>query len=144
MISTAIKRAFTKGRSRGWDRIYVAVDIHDTMVGANYSKEIPTEFYDNAKRILQYLTKRRDVVLLLFTCSHPPEIEKYLKFFEGEGIIFKYANENPDVKTDTHGYGNYDKKMYFDVILEDKGGFEPESDWIVVEETFLQEPLLES
>jgi hypothetical protein len=67
---------------------------------------------------------------------------KYQEFFKEEGINFRSANENPDVLTDKHGYGNYDKKMYFDLFLEDKAGFVPEEDWDLVEETFKNEPEL--
>jgi hypothetical protein len=67
--------------------------------------------------------------MILYTCSHPNEIEQYLKLFTENGINFKYINENLDVPTDLNGYGNYDKKPYFNVLFEDKAGFDAEIEW---------------
>jgi hypothetical protein len=52
MIDTSIKRAFAKGRQRNWDKIYVAVDIHDTIVHGGYSKNIDKNFYPKAKEVV--------------------------------------------------------------------------------------------
>ena len=67
--------------------------------------------------------------MFLYTCSHPHEIEEYLALFKKFDIDFKYVNENPEVKTEKEGYGNYDKKPYMNVLFEDKAGFNPETEW---------------
>lgn len=143
MISHAIQNAFRKGRARGWDHVYFAFDIHDTILKANYSNtELPTEIYDTARPVLEYISGREDIIMIIYTCSHKHELKQYQEYFDNLGIKFKFANENPMVLTNNHGYGNYDKKMYFDVLLEDKAGFIPETDWPLVMKTLLQEPLL--
>ena len=129
----AIRNAFKKAKERNWNTIYVAVDIHDTIVKSNYKAGvIPTEFFKYAKEALVKMSKRNDIKLILYTCSWPHEIEKYLEFFEGNGIHFDFVNENPDVPTDTNGYGNYDKKPYFNALFDDKAGFNPEREWLDV------------
>jgi hypothetical protein len=143
MINHAIKRAFEKARSRDWTKLYVIVDVHDTIVSANYSKEnLPTNFYPHAKEVLQYLSTRSDIVLILWTSSHEKSLAEYQEFFFGHNIYFLYTNENPEVVTDPNGYCNYDKKMHFDIMIEDKAGFVPETDWQLAHETFLVEPRL--
>lgn len=145
MISTAVNRAFIKGRQRKWKEIFVAIDIHDTIVVGNYSKAIlSTEYYPDAKEALKYISERDDLVLILYTCSHPEELIRYQEFYKSEGINFKYANENPGVVTQEHGLGNYDKKMYFDLLLEDKAGFEPETDWKLLIDTLKQQDSLQN
>jgi len=130
MILRAIEKALELKKSRNWDKIYIAIDIHDTIVEGNYkTNAIPTEFYPFAKETLQTLTKHEDVKLILFTCSHPHEIEEYLKLFKENEIHFDYINENPDVQTDINGYGNYDKKIYFNVLIDDKAGFDALLEW---------------
>jgi len=130
MVTNAIKKSFDHAKAKNWDCTFWAIDIHDTIVKANYKRgQIPTEFYPHAKYVLKKLSERSDVKLILFTCSHQVEIDQYLKLFEENGIHFDYINENPEVKTDTDGYGNYDKKMYMNVLLDDKAGFDPEKDW---------------
>ena len=78
------------------------------------------------------LSEREDVKLILFTCSHPQELKQYVEFFRTHGIHFDYANENPEVET--ADYGCFDSKIYFNVLLEDKAGFDPETDWLRIKE----------
>ena len=109
-----------------WGFTYWAFDLHGTIIKPNYETgNIPKEFYPYAKEVLQMLSKRDDIVMYMYTCSHPHEQEQYVKYFEDEGITFKWVNENPDVPTDNNGYGYYEDKPYFNVLFEDKAGFDP-------------------
>lgn len=102
-------------------KIYIAIDIHDTIVYGNYkTNELPTTFIGNSKKILQEWSKRDDIVLLIYTCSHPSETSKYISFFEKNEIIFKYANKNSDIPNSA--LGCYDEKLYFNILIEDKAG----------------------
>jgi hypothetical protein len=115
---------------RDWDKTYWFFDIHGTILKPNYKAgNTPKDFYPLAKETLQYLSTLKDVVMILYTCSHPHEIQEYLTLFEANNIHFSYVNENPEVPTDINGYGCYDKKPYVNVLFEDKAGFDPESDW---------------
>ena len=89
---------------------------------------------------MKYLSKRSDICLILNTCSHPHEIEKYLEFFKARDIHFKYVNENPEVPN--NALGCYDDKFYFNILLEDKAGF-IESDWYVIYTFFKQTDILQ-
>ena len=132
-ITKTIDIAYQKAKEKNWDNIYVAVDIHDTIVKGNYTtKDIPKEFYPIAKETLQLLSNKKEIKLILYTCSHPEEIKLYLEFFNQHNITFDFVNENTDVMTDLQGYGNYDKKPYFNVLLDDKAGFNPYEDWITI------------
>ncbi|NMM49902.1 hypothetical protein [Marinigracilibium pacificum] len=128
MITKAIIKAFDNAKKKNWDKTFWAFDIHETIIKPNWSAdEIPTEFYPRAKEAMQMITHRSDVTSILFTCSHPHEISKYLAYFEQNGIHFDHVNENPEVKSKKYGY--YEKKPYFNVLFEDKAGFDPNSDW---------------
>ena len=97
---------------RNWDRTFWAFDIHGTLIKPNYTaKEIPTEMYDNALEVLRLLSDSPKVCMILYTCSHPHEVEQYLAYFRNKGVVFEYVNENPEVKTELGGYGCYDKKL---------------------------------
>lgn len=139
MITKAIVNAFHQARERHWPKTYWAFDIHSTMIVPNYStKEIPTEFYPHAMEVMQMLSKRKDIVRILYTCSHPDEIAKYMELFMSHDIFFDYVNHNPDVLSE--GYGYYEHKLYFNVLFEDKAGFDPLEDWIKVKELLVQYP----
>lgn len=125
---------------RGWDRTFWAIDIHGTLIKPNYTAdEIPTDTYEHAIDCLKILSDDPSVCLILYTCSHNHEILEYLEFFKSKGVNFEYINENPEVKTDLGGYGCYDKKPYFNILFEDKAGFDAETDWLRVKGWLLHE-----
>ena len=131
MIINAIRNALNTAKERGWEKTYWALDIHETILKPNWkSHEIPTEFYPCSKDTLQLLSQRKDVVMFLYTCSHPKDTDQYMEFFEKHAIHFDYVNENPEVINDNLGY--YDKKPYFNVLIEDKAGFDPITEWPMI------------
>ncbi len=139
MISKAIKKAFKLAELRGWDKTYWAIDIHETILEPNWSDIVlPSKFYPLAKEALQLMTSRKDICCILYTCSHPSEIEKYIALFAKHNIHFSYVNENPEVINKR--YGNYSKKPYFNVLFEDKAGFDALSDWEKVIEVLKEHP----
>jgi hypothetical protein len=130
IIKAIQKNHFDAKVKRGWDKTYWAIDIHGTIIKPNYEAgNIPKNFYPYSLECLRLLSDREDVCLILYTCSHPHEIEEYLELFRKERINFKFVNENPEVKTEENGYGCYNRKFYFNVLFEDKAGFDPEEDW---------------
>lgn len=124
-------------KRKDWKYVYYAFDLHGTIVKPNYEAgNIPREFYPFAKEVLQMLSKRDDVVIYMYTCSHPHEQVQYLQFFKENGIDFKWVNKNPEVLTDNKGYGYYEDKPYFNVLFEDKAGFDPMEDWEDIRDYF--------
>lgn len=128
MITRAIKNCLENAKLKGWDKTYWAFDIHGTMLKPTFKTGVvSTEFYPYAKEVMQILSRQKDIVRILYTCSYPDEILQYLKYFESYDIHFNYVNENPDVCAGA--YGHYDRKFYFNVLFEDKAGFDPMTDW---------------
>jgi hypothetical protein len=131
MILDAIKKNELKALERGWKKTYWFIDIHETLIVPNYKYgDIPKEFYPWAKKTMQMLSSIDEICLIMYTCSWPEEILQYNSYFEENGIHFDYVNENPEVSS--AGYGCYDKKPYINVLLDDKAGFNPESDWKII------------
>lgn len=133
-IIRAIDIAFKNKEKRGWDQIYYYFDIHETILYPDYNNKDALRFYDHAKEVLQYLSTREEITLALYTCSYPKEIERYVEFFKDHGIKFKYVNKNPDAKNTLYGY--YEDKPYYNVLFEDKAGFDAENDWLLIKEYF--------
>jgi hypothetical protein len=128
MITRAISTCMRNATERGWDKTYWAFDIHGTLLKPTFQQGvISTEFYPWAKEVMHLLGKRKDIVKILYTCSYPHEILEYVALFEQHGITFDFINENPDVCAGA--YGHYDRKFYFNVLFEDKAGFDPMTDW---------------
>ena len=142
MIVPTIRRQYDIARGRGWDRAYWAVDLHGTVIKPNYrNDELPTEYYIDALVAMQQLSMRRDVVLIMYTCSWPQEIERYLEKFKADDIVFDHVNKNPEVASD--GYGHYEDKLYFNVLLDDKAGFDPVIHWTEILRAMPEIPVLQ-
>jgi hypothetical protein len=136
MITRAITSAIQMARTREWDTLYWGIDLHGTVIVPNWNEEkIPRDCYPLALetlRRIQNSTIMDKNILILSTSSHPKEIEQYEKFFKRNGIEFKYTNSNPEVSSAKGNFGFYDDKYYFNVMIEDKAGFDPYEDWAAI------------
>ncbi len=129
MIETSIEFAFKRMKEKKWEKIYVLVDIHNTIFRPSYHKNETYQWFNGAKEALQFLSRNKKTCLILWTSSHEDSVKKYLRVFEDNGIHFDYVNENPEVGN--NDIGNFDKKLYFNIGIDDKFGFDAENgDWI--------------
>lgn len=131
-----IKNVLEHAKKKQWFETYWTFDIHGTISKPDYRKpnykgQESTEilYYPYAKETLQLMSERKDIVMILWTSSYPDEMKIYRKTFINDNIIFNYENENPEVQTSKGSFGFYEKKHYFNVLFEDKAGFNPERDW---------------
>jgi len=125
-----IRKMFDHSFKKEWYETYWAFDIHGTILKPNFRKNSKdAEFYPYAKETLQLLTKRKDVVMIIWTSSYPEEIKYYQKIFELNNIKFEFINENPMIASNLGNFGYYEKKFYFNVCFEDKSGFDPDTEW---------------
>jgi hypothetical protein len=69
----------------------------------------------------------------MWTCSTEEDRTAYNEMFAKEGINFDYINENPEVKGKLN-WGDFDSKMYANLVLDDKCGFTWQEDWVALRE----------
>ena len=131
-IKTAFEAALKKKTAKNWEKIYVLVDIHDTILKACYENEETYEYFPQAKKALRMLSERPDICLILWSGCYPDKLESYMRRFEVDGIHFDYANRNPEVSNTP--LSCFDDKLYFNVGIDDKFGFDPATDWAEVME----------
>lgn len=127
MYTNLLKTQYEKFHKQGWDTIYYVVDVHGVILKPDYTKRAD-EFYPLAQEVLAMLSKRDEIVLIMWTCSKEEHRKEYLDFFAGHDIVFKYCNENPEIPEVTT-WGDYRTKMYANVGLDDKFGFDPSIHW---------------
>ena len=135
-----IEKMFKHAENKQWYETYWLVDFHGVISKPDYSKKVKgVDYYQHVKETLQYITKeRKDIVLILFTSSYPEEIEIYMNQFKNDNIFFKYVNENPEISGSKGSFGCYDKKLYYNVLIENKSGFIPETDWKPIYKYFIK------
>lgn len=128
MIVDYIKKMFLNSFKKEYFETYWAIDLHGTIIRSTY-KGVEMIYYPYAKETLQILTKRKDIKLILWTSSFPDEITQYVANFTKDEIIFDAINENPGISSKNGNFGFYEKKFYFNVLIDDKSSFDPETEW---------------
>lgn len=76
--------------------------------------------------------QREDIVLIYYSCTPIEQCEKQVELYKAHGIIFDYINENPEITNSDTTYGCYLYKPYFNILLDDKAGFDPTEDWEII------------
>lgn len=131
-IIKAIDSAYKLMEERKWDKIYWAIDLHGVCLESNYTTFSHKWLNLDVVEGLRAISDRPESVIILWSSCHSEEFNKILTFFSDEGIRVKYFNRNPDVANTQSGC--FDKKFYFNVLLDDKAGFDPETDWVKIVE----------
>ena len=126
-LEYSFDNAFNKMRARNWEKIYVLVDLHDTILKGCYKNEETYEWFPYAKEALDIMSHAEQISLILWTSTYDDVIKKYLEFFKNNGITFDMVNINHETKnTDL---SCFNEKTYFNVGIDDKFGFDAETDW---------------
>lgn len=132
-LTKHIAETFRKKKTRGWPKVFISIDLHGVVLTPTYKRfNEGAELYPGASEVLYNWTKREDVCLILWSSSHDDSIGNIReRLFLNHGIVFDYVCENPEQPTNE--LCDFDKKFYFDIVLDDKGGFEGEVDWLNIE-----------
>lgn len=109
--------------------IYIAIDIHGTIFQPSRNEEELYKYIGYAKEALQKLSNNENFKLIIFSSSYPENIKKYVEKLKNDQIHIDYIMENPEVTSNE--YANFEKKFYYDILLDDKAGFEP-NDWFEI------------
>jgi len=128
-----IERSFKDKAKRGWEKLFVCVDVHDVILEGKYNlMNDGASFMPNAINVLKNLSQRKDIVLIMWTSSYPAPVENLQFWLKASGVNFQYVNENPECPNTT--LCDFNRKFYFNILLDDKAGFVGETDWFLVEQ----------
>lgn len=128
-LETHIKNVFTVLRpKRGWKTIYWMVDVHGVIIPGSWHRENNFQFISqDCEEVLKWISDRDDQKLILWTSSYSSEVEKLGDWLFQRGIVVDFVNINLDEKNTE--YADFTYKPYFNILIDDKAGFDPESDW---------------
>ena len=126
-ITKSFDAAFKRMKERNWEKIYVLVDIHDTIFEACYYAKEEYKWHPYAKKALDIMSHSQQISLILWSSTHHNVINEYLEFLKNNGIKFDFVNINTE--TNNTDLSCFDEKTYFNVGIDDKFGFEGEKDW---------------
>lgn len=131
-IIKSIERAYSLLQERNWDTIYWAIDLHGTCIKSNYVSGEYEWINEDAKQCLQLLSSLSESKIIIWSSCYPEEYRKLHNFFLIENVYIFYINENYSVSNTKTGC--FDTKFYFSVLLDDKAGFDPDTDWKLIYE----------
>jgi hypothetical protein len=127
-----IERTYRDKALRRWPNVYWCIDVHDVILEGKYSlMNDGAGYLPNALKVLRMLSKKSETKLILWTSSYPAPISKVLDGLEKEGVTFAFVNENRDCPNDK--LCDFGKKFYFNILLDDKAGFDGATDWFLIE-----------
>jgi len=129
-ITKSFEGAFKRMKERNWEKIYVLVDIHDTVFEACYHNKEEYKWYPFAKEALDIMSHAQQISLILWTSTYKNIIDEYIGYFKANGIRFDYINRN--IETKNTSLSCFDEKTYFNVGIDDKFGFDAETDWEIL------------
>jgi hypothetical protein len=125
MISKAIIKAYQEMYQRKWTALYFAIDLHGTIIERYTGDDIKA--YAGAEEALRMISSIPEIVTILFTSTSEKSLRPFDEWALDRLIFFKYLNENPECSSNKTG--DFSKKFYFNVLLDDRAGFDPEVDW---------------
>jgi hypothetical protein len=124
-----LKKTFEDYKTKGWDRIFVLLDAHGTIIPSGTHDSF-SFINPQCKEVLQWMSNRPEFRLILWTSSHPEEVFKLGDWLEEHKIDIDYINKNPEAKDTTRACFMW--KPYYNMVIDDRAGFEPETDWAVI------------
>ena len=127
-IIGAFEAAFNRAKQQNWDYIVVLVDIHDTIFKACWDKPENYEYLGKAKETLQLMTRMPNIKMILWSSSYIDKLADYMYKMSDDYICFDAVNKNIESIENTK-LAFFDKKLYFNIGIDNAFGFEPEKDW---------------
>lgn len=134
-----IQKTFEMKKAKGWPEIYFCIDLHGTIIPSGHTESDQEEklyFYPDAREVLQYLSARKDILMILWTSTPLERIGGIWNFFMKSEVYFDYFNQNPHAANTPRS--DFGKKFYFNVLLDDRAGFEPKTDWTLIKNKLIE------
>jgi hypothetical protein len=131
-IYQAICKQYQKMAERGWDKMYWAIDLHETLIKPSYKADraMDAELYPYVPELLSELMSYPENHVILWSSlkiEGPTGMIAHKKsLFSMEKWVRVHYNENPLEKNTE--YADFSSKFYFNVLLDDKAGFDPKVD----------------
>jgi len=125
-----IIRSYKRFKQKGYPNWYWAIDVHDVIFIGDYKVDCELRWVRDAKRALKILGMIPEIKVILYTSTRKDKTQAIIdKILAETGLTIHGVNENPDFMNDPSGLCEFDKKFCFDVLLDDKAGFDAANQW---------------
>lgn len=129
-IIKVFEAAFKRMKEKNWDYIYVMVDVHGTIFKPCYKNEENFEEYPFARKALHLMSENPKIKIILWSSTRRAVMNDYFLALTPDVYVdFINGNDDVTVTKDDVDSMDFSMKPYFNVGIDDKFGFEPETDW---------------
>lgn len=134
-LKQAIFKAYKTAKERNWNRVYILLDVHGTISVPSYQNPhaaSAVEYYPVAIKALEKISKFPEVRIILWTSSYPTTCRMMVSTLKRLDVRVDAVNASlvPNCET-----GDFTRKPYCSIIIDDKAGFDPK-EWPFVLEDF--------
>jgi hypothetical protein len=134
-LTQLIEGTYAEKRRKKWDKIYWLIDLHQTIITGDYNRfNTGSKIYPHAKEVLDFLFNSHDNVTIIWTSSYLDSMRDVTNRFD---LKFDYNGENPECANTE--LCDFSQKPYFNIVLDDKGGFDGNVDWEEIREALRKE-----
>ena len=132
-IIKSIERAYSLLQERNRNTIYWAIDLHGTCIKSNYVSREYEWINEDAKKCLQLISNLSESKIIFWTSRYESEWWNNIEPWFRENTINNFSfNSNSAVQNTKTGC--FDTKFYFSIGIDDKFGFDPDTDWKLIYE----------
>ena len=132
-----IQNAFKEKKEKNWEKLYWAIDLHHTVITGTYNRfNTGATIYPYAKEVLDFLYNHNEHRTILWTSSHNDAIKDILQRFD---LKFHFINKNEEVPSNS--LCNFDTKLYFNILLDDKAGFDGTTGWLDIKTELIKQKI---
>lgn len=129
MILRAVKAAYEK-HSEKYPHIFWKIDLHGVCLRSSYQSGEYEWINEHVVPALKQIMNCPHSKIILWSSCYDHEQEKIIEFFNRSGVRVDFFNENP-LFANTE-YGCFDQKFYFSILIDDKAGFDPDTEWKMI------------
>lgn len=129
MLIDHIKNCRKKQLEKGWKKLFWAIDLHGTIIPPSHNFQDKKEFLGIGPDVtyceaaLIEISQRNDQCIILWTATDTSRIwNDIVPWLDWHSIKVKYHNENPECQSEA--YARFTGKFYFDILIDDKAGFD--------------------
>lgn len=133
-IESMFDKGYATAKAAKYSYMVVAVDLHGTIVDSKtfnetqgkFVEKIEASLYPFAIKALQAMSAHESIVMYIYSGTKKRKLKKLVKFLSSKYGITIATRYHP---TTNHASQSFKNKPYFNILLDDRAGFDPKLDW---------------
>jgi len=130
-------KGYTTAKEAGYKYMVIAVDLHGTMLNTKqfnetqgkFLEKIEASLFPKAIKALQAMSAHESIVMYVYSGTKKSKLKKLVKHLSKKYGISLDTRYHPMTQ---HSSQSFKTKPYFNILLDDRAGFDPAKDWVEI------------